>query len=188
MSEIIYSDAYPSEPGVELERSVVSIPIHVGSDEMPAEILKLDALMKLRRASPTVNSVGIRQFEFRIEEWELYGYSSILKSNVTFTLSNTVQPMSVCMAEQHNSDFPATIVYSAIYDVYLGNQCVVYQQPGVAFAQGIKSVPPRGVMIAFQKQFERDGIGFEAGACGAMRGVNDQFFERELLKARAMRA
>src|SRR5690349_3831287 len=144
MSEVVHSAFFPVEPGLELERSVVSIPIHIGTDDMPAEVLKLDALMKLRRAAPVLNSIAIRQFEFQIEEWELYGHSSLLSSNVTFTLADTVQPASICMANQHNSDFPATIVYSAIYDVYLGNERVVRNQSGVAFAHGIKSIPPRG--------------------------------------------
>jgi hypothetical protein len=188
MSEIVYSEAFPAEPGIELERSVVSIPIHIGLDNMPAEVLKLDALMKLRRAAPIQNSVAIRQFVFQIDQWELYGFSTLLNSNVTFTLSETPQPASICMANQHNRDFPATIMYSAIYDVFLGKERVVQRQPGIAVAQGITSVPPRGVMIAFQKQFERDGLRFEAGACGAMSGISDEFYERELAKARAMRS
>jgi hypothetical protein len=178
---------FPAEAGIEHERSVVTIPITVAGDQDPVEILKLDALMKLQRNIPFTNAANIRQFTFQILEWELYGRSSALNSNVTFTLSDTVQPVSLCAASGPERDFPATIVYNAIYDAYVGTMRVVQNRPGVAFSHAVTQIPPRGVLIAFEKPFEVHGFSFGAGACGSMTSSGIEFYEREIARARAMR-
>lgn len=179
--------AFPGSAAVEYERSVITIPIYVGNDETPTEELKLDAYMRLLREKPIRNSIDYRQFEFKIDAWELHGYSKALDGYITFTLSDTVQPKSICMATRHANDYPATIVYSAIYDVYLNEKRIVANQPGVAFAHGIRQIPPRGVKIAFEKPFDSERFRFDSGWCGGMRTITREEFEVGARQARAYR-
>ena len=69
--------------------------------------------MRLVRGVPIINSLGIRQFEFQIDAWELVGHSEVLGKNISFSLSKTVQPVSICISDQAYSkgktDYPARI-------------------------------------------------------------------------------
>jgi hypothetical protein len=123
-----------------------------------------DAYMRLLREAPIRNGLGFRQFEFYIDAWELTNtYSRGLNGNITFTLSKVEQPKSICIALQRESDYPATIVYNAIYDIYFDREKIVENQPGVAYATPVREIPPRNVTVAFEKPFESDLFDFSAG-------------------------
>lgn len=184
--------AFSSKPEVEYERSTIKIPIYLppgveapkkrlkiekGWPGKPAEILVNDAYMMLELGTPVRNYVGYNQFEFQIREWELIGYSEILQQNVTFTLSKTVQPRSLCRANNKAADFPAEIYYSAIYDVYVGKSQIVANQPGIAYAKNVRSIPPRDVTVAFEKPFESAAFIFGPGCCLGMRTITRKQFE-----------
>ena len=64
----------------------------------------------------------------------------------------TCTPTS-CVALQKTSDYPALIVYNAIYDVYLDGRKIISKMPGVAMARGVMEIPPRNITVAFQKPF-----------------------------------
>ena len=145
---------FPRYPELEYERSVIRIPIKFGGEAKAREILELTAFMKLEREAPVRNTIGYRQFEFTIREWELFGYSEALGAHVSFAASqDVVQPKSLCVALQKNSDYPSLIVYNAIYDVFLDGRKILSKEPGVAMARGVMEIPPRNITVAFQKPF-----------------------------------
>jgi hypothetical protein len=184
---------FPDEPEVEYERSVIRIPFYLkgkvrGEKDREVDVMAFDAYMRLLREPPVRNALGLRQFEFYIDAWELTNtYSKGLNADVTFTLSDTVQPKSVCVAHQRDSDYPAMIVYSAIYDVYLGRERIVTNQPGVAYASPVREIPPRNVTVAFEKPFEHELFWFRPGCCEGMRSITREEFERGVEEARRIR-
>lgn len=156
---------FPRHPEVEYERSVIRIPITFGGDTKPREILELTAFMKLEREAPVRNTIGYRQFEFTIREWELFGYSEALGAHISFAASHdVVQPKSLAVALQKDSDYPALIVYNAIYDVFMDGKKILSQRPGVAMARGVVEIPPRNITVAFQKPFAVTRGGGKAAA------------------------
>lgn len=143
---------FPPFAETEFERSVIHLPIRRSNEREPREILELTAFMRLEREAPVRNTIGYRQVEFTIKEWELFGYSEELGAHVAFSASpDVVQPKSLILSLQKTSDYPALIVYNAIYDVYLDGRKIVSQRPGVAMARGILEIPPRNITVAFQK-------------------------------------
>lgn len=144
---------FPEHAEVEFEHSIITIPIVLYGETEPAEVLKLDAYMKLDREEPVRNGLGYRQFEFTIDAWELYGYSKVLDAYLTFKLSDTVKPKSLGIALQKNKDYPAMIVYNAIYDIYIDDVKVAENRAGVAVATGVMEIPPRNITVAFNKPF-----------------------------------
>jgi hypothetical protein len=73
-------------------------------------------------------------------------------------------------------DYPALIIYNAIYDVWLNNTKVVSEEPGIAMARGVTEIPPTGITVAFQKPVETtqpDGtiIKICPGTCSGMRTI-----------------
>lgn len=180
---------FPEEDAVEYEKSVIRIPLNLKKDPTrPVDVMAFDAYMRLLREKPVRNRIGYRQFEFRIDAWELTNvYSKGLDANITFTLSDTVQPKSICIALQRETDFPAIIIYNAIYDVYLDKQRIISSQPGVAFATGVQEIPPRNVTVAFEKPFDSDAFSFSSGTCEGMRGIPRDIFEEGAARGRSFR-
>src|SRR2546421_12227612 len=94
-------NTFPEEAVIEYERSVIRIPFYLKGRAKEAhreiDILAFDAYMRLIREKPIRNGIGFRQFEFYIDAWELTNtYSKGLNADITFTLSDTDQPKSVC--------------------------------------------------------------------------------------------
>jgi hypothetical protein len=162
--------SFPDYAEVEFEHSIITIPIILNGETEPAEVLKLDAYMKLDRERPVRNGLGYRQFEFTIDAWELHGYSKVLDAYVTFKLSDTVKPRSLGVSLQKDRDYPAMIVYNAIYDIYLDDVKVAENRAGVAFATGVMEIPPRNITVAFHKPFAFDSAG--PGRSGLGRNGN----------------
>lgn len=183
---------FPEEMEVEYERSVIRIPFYLKNQRenqrRTVDVLVFDAYMRLLRERPIRNGIGVRQFEFYIDAWELTNtYSKGLNANITFTLSDTEQPKSLCVARERESDYPATIIYNAIYDVYLDHEKIIENQPGVAFATPVWEIPPRNVTVAFEKPFESDLFDFSAGSCEGMRPITSEEFNRGMTEARRIR-
>lgn len=89
-------------------------------------------------------------------------------------------------------DYPALIIYNAIYDVWIGNQKIVSQEPGIAMARGVTEIPPTGITVAFQKPVERtltDGtiIKICPGTCSGMRTISVTEFQNGLRAARSVK-
>ncbi len=144
---------FPKHAEIEYEHSIITIPIVLKGETEPAEVLKLDAYMKLDREEPVRNGLGYRQFEFTIDAWELHGYSKVMDAYMTFKLSDTVKPKSLGVSLQKNKDYPAMIVYNAIYDIYIDDVKVAENRAGVAVATGVMEIPPRNITVAFNKPF-----------------------------------
>lgn len=199
---------YPAHPELEYERSVIRIPVMMTGDKKPREIVELTAFMKLEREKPVRNTIGYRQLEFTIREWELFGYSEFLGAHISFAASKgVVQPKSLAVSLQKESDFPALIVYNAIYDIYIDGRKIISQTPGVAMARGVMEIPPRNITVAFQKPFKVSHLGhdlgpnkheycpddepicYEAGpgTCEDMSTITAEEFNAGLQEARAIR-
>ncbi len=161
------------------------------TEEKPAEILNLTAYMRLVRGVPVVNTLGVRQFEFQIDAWELVGYSKVLGKNISFSLSRTVQPVSICMSDHSYrkgaSDYPARIIYSAIYDIFLNDERIVANQPGVAFATGVRQIPPSDVKVAFEKPLFTKLFWWRTGWCWFMKRVPRDIFEKGAAQSQRLR-
>jgi hypothetical protein len=185
---------FPQEPEVEYERSVIRIPFYLKRPEADEEshkvdVMAFDAFMRIIREAPTTNGIGYRQFEFYIDAWELTNsFSMGLGTDITFTLSDTVQPKSICIARQREADYPALIVYSAIYDVYLGQERIIEKQAGVAYASPVWEIPPRNVTVAFEKPFESEVMAFSAGTCEGMQSISREEFQRGVSMAQTTRS
>lgn len=176
-------ERFPEQAEIEFEHSVIRIPFYLkdkaAHPERGADIMVFDAYMRLIREAPIRNGLGLRQFEFYIDAWELSNtHSRGLNADITFTLSDTVQPKSLCIARQRESDYPAMIIYNAIYDVYLGKERIIANQPGTAFASPVWEIPPRNVTVAFEKPFESELFAFSAGTCEGMTPTFPDDFER----------
>lgn len=203
---------FPPRGEVEFERSVIRLPLTWGNvNNKPLEIIELTAFMRLERERPTRNAIGYRQFEFTIREWELFGYSEVLRAHISFAASkDVVQPKSLAVALQKGADYPALIVYNAIYDIYIDGRKILSQRPGVAMARGVMEIPPRNITVAFQKPFsvhaDKSGLlvtkhvegcleeGIETpeycfcgGTCEDMSTISAEEFESGLREARAIR-
>jgi len=190
-------DSFPENAEIEYEGSVIRIPFYLkgkrekGKAEREGrriDVMAFDAYMRLIREAPIRNGIGLRQFEFYIDAWELTNtYSKGLDADVTFTLSDVPQPKSICVARQRESDYPAIIVYNAIYDVYLGSERIRENQPGTAVATPVWEIPPRNVTVAFEKPFESELFSFRAGCCEGMRPIPRPKFEEGVALARSIR-
>lgn len=183
----------------EFEGSTITIPIQASLPNgwISTEDVDFKAFMRLDLDRRVRNQLGRTQFEFEIAVWELYGRSNILTQkfgkdvDITFSLTPPPQkqPRSICYANQEGVDFPATIIYSACYDVFMGKDKVVDGQMGIAICTPVVSIPPRGVLVAFEKPFEdrKRGISFKSGCCWGMRTITPDEFLIGTNRARSIR-
>ena len=194
---------YPVGSTIELEGSTITIPIRASLPNgwISTEEVDFKAFMRLELDRRVRNQLGRTQFEFNIVVWELYGRSQLLSEkfskesgedvNITFSLAPPPQkqPRSICFANQDGSDFPATIIYSACYDVYMNKQKIIDAQMGVAICTPIVGIPPRQVLVAFEKPFEdrKRGIAFDRGVCWGMRTITPEEFLEGTNRARDIR-
>lgn len=185
--------SFPEEAELEYERSVIRIPFYLkgkakAAAERDTDVMAFDAYMRLLREAPIRNGLGIRQFEFFIDAWELNNtYSKGLNADVTFTLSDCEQPKSLCIALQREADYPAMIIYNAIYDVYVGRERIITHQAGTAVATPVREIPPRNTTVAFEKPFESELFEFSAGTCEGMRSITKEEFVRGVEEAHKIR-
>ncbi|MCD9187496.1 MAG: hypothetical protein LUM44_13755 [Pyrinomonadaceae bacterium] len=190
---------FPVGSQTEFEGSTISLPImaQLRNGWISTEYIDFKAFMRLGLERRVVTQLNRTQFEFNIEVWELHGRSEILSEKfemdayVTFSLTPPPQkqPKSICFSNQDGSDFPATIVYSACYDVYVADRKIVDAQMGVALCTPIMGIPPRNVLVAFEKPFEdrKIGIAFGRGCCWGMRTISPEEFLEGVNEARRIR-
>lgn len=190
---------YPVGRTLEFEGSTITIPItaQLPNGWISTEEVDLSAFMRLDLDRRVRNQLGRTQFEFNIAVWELFGRSQLLTEklgqdvHITFSLTPAPQkqPRSICFANQEGPDFPATIIYNACYDVYLNRDKIIDAQMGVAICTPIVSIPPRNVLVAFEKPFEdrKNGIAFRSGCCWGMRTITPDDFLRGANRAREIR-
>ncbi|WP_319458032.1 MULTISPECIES: hypothetical protein [unclassified Mycobacterium] len=188
-----HTDSFPDGAELEYERSVISLPFYAKGADRPRtlaemDVLPFDAYMRILRGAPVRNGIGYRQFEFYIDAWELRARTGPgPETDITFTLSDTVQPKSICVALQQDSDFPAMIIYNAIYDVYMGSERIIEKQPGLGTGIPIYEVPPRNVTVAFEKPFESKVFSFMPGKCDGMRSISLEEFAGGADEVRSIR-
>ncbi|HQU84244.1 MAG TPA: hypothetical protein PKY59_14000 [Pyrinomonadaceae bacterium] len=190
---------FPVGAQTEFEGSTISLPImaQLKNGWISTEYIDFKAFMRLGLERRVVTQLNRTQFEFNIEVWELHGRSEILSEKfdmdayITFSLTPPPQkqPKSICFSNQDGSDFPATIVYNACYDVYVADRKIVDAQMGVALCTPIMGIPPRNVLVAFEKPFEdrKIGIAFGRGCCWGMRTISAVEFLEGVNEARKIR-
>ncbi len=184
---------------LEFEGSTITIPIvaQLKNGWISTEEVDLKAYMRLELDRRVRNQLNRTQFEFNIAVWELHGRSQLLSEKfgkdayITFSLTPPPQkqPRSICFANQEGTDFPATIIYSACYDVFINDMKIMDGQMGVAICTPVVSIPPRGVLVAFEKPFEdrKLGIAFNRGCCWGMRTITSDDFLAGANEARKIR-
>jgi len=178
------SNSFPDFEETEYEGSVLRMPVY--QDGKLVETLALRALLKVDRYLPTT-VLGHRQFEFQIREWEVIGKSKMFGGWLSYQLSDTPQPKSICRAVSADSDYPALIVYCALYDLYLNNNRVYANVPGLGIGKDVTEIPPRQVPVGFQKPFASGGLVVEAGMCTEMLSLSVDEFNAEVAEIRALR-
>jgi hypothetical protein len=191
--------SFPVGRQAEFEGSTISIPITVQLPNgwISTEWVDFQAFMRLELDRRMVNQMGRTQFEFNIAVWELHGRSELLsekmgrEANITFSLTPPPQkqPRSICFANQDGADFPATIIYSACYDVFVNEEKIIDAQMGVAICTPVVEIPPRNVLVAFEKPFEdrKRGIAFRSGCCWGMHWISLLDFLAGVNRARELR-
>lgn len=191
---------FPVGSQLEFEGSTISLPItaQLKNGWISTEEIDFKAFMRLNLERRIISKLNRPQFEFNIEVWELYGRSEILSekfgtdAQVTFSLTPPPQkqPKSICFSNQDGYDFPATIIYSACYDVFVNDRKIVDAQMGVAICTPVVGIPPRNVMVAFEKPFEdrKLGIAFGRGCCWGMQTITESDFLEGVNTARKIRS
>ncbi|HET7232343.1 MAG TPA: hypothetical protein VFJ16_20215 [Longimicrobium sp.] len=191
--------SFPVGRQVEFEGSTISIPItaQLRNGWISTEEVDFQAFMRLELDRRIRNQLGRTQFEFNIAVWELHGRSELLSEKfgedvyITFSLTPPPQkqPRSICFAHQDGADFPATIIYSACYDVFANQDKIVDAQMGVAICTPVVGIPPRNVLVAFEKPFEDRvrGIAFGRGCCWGMHWISVEEFLAGVNRARKVR-
>lgn len=96
------------------------------------------------------------------------------------------------MTKASRQDYPAMIIYNAIYDVWLNGLKIVSAEPGIAMARGVTEIPPTGITVAFQKPVETrkpDGtiIKICPGTCSGMRTIPLHEFQAGLATAASIK-
>jgi hypothetical protein len=176
---------FPDFEETEHETSTIRVAITRGGKVV--ENLVLKALLRIERGRPAT-VLGKRQFEFQISEWDVLGRSESFGNYVSFKLANTPQSKSLCRAESADSDYPALIMYNALYDVYVGDKRVFENVPGLGVGGNVTEIPPRGIPIAFEKPFEYGDLCVQAGMCTEMASLTREEFEAQLREFQALRS
>jgi hypothetical protein len=153
----------------------------------PQERLELLSYIKVRMGVPYTNREGLRQFDFWIEEWEVFGPSKTLGGYFIITVSKGVeQPRSFCVANKEGSDFPADVVFNTIYDVYLDDKPVLFKHRGRGVSKRATRIPPETPTI-IEHDFEIEARPFTRGECASTEIISAGEFEEAVAKARALR-
>jgi hypothetical protein len=109
------------------------------------EEIRLTAVLELRRGKIGANTEGAKTMDIRIKRWTARGRSELLDKEVEFIVqTGKGQPMSEVVANQPNADFPATMTFNVISDMYVGDDPVVKSSRGVAVNRAMTTIPPLG--------------------------------------------
>jgi hypothetical protein len=110
-----------------------------------SEDLALSTMMKLRRAKPARSNSGNKIISVDLLTWSSKGYSPMLQNTIEYKLSRGVmQNKSIIEGHSANSDFPASMTFNALFDVYVGRRLVASGISGTARASNLSRIPPDG--------------------------------------------
>lgn len=133
------------------------------------EDVLLTSLMELRRGNPYRLQSGNRTIDVHIREWRARGFSKLVGKTIEYRLSKGVdQPKSAVIASTLQSDFPAEMKFSAVFDVYIDNVPVQRGLQGNAYAAGLMTIPPKGNdTFTVEKPFDTQEYAFQPVLCAA---------------------
>ena len=153
------------------------------------EDILLSSSMELSRGMPYSLASGRRAIDVQIRDWRARGTSRLLGKAIEYRLSPGVaQPGSAVIAEGAGSDFPATMTFNALFDVYIGDELIMREMNGTARATGLTSIPPRGDdVFAVNKPFEVAQYAMEAVECAGSAAALTSRQRRILRLGRALR-
>lgn len=157
---------------VEHDLRVDVLQIDSSGREKLLETLTFEGRMLLERGDPYVNQQGLRQIDFVIKSWNAVAWSEALGTTVIYrSVVDAEQPISSIVAEQRESDFPATFAFNVIFDAIAGDRVVFPKHHGRPMGGGFHRVPPGGdrEFSPTITGFERTTIELEHPAIGLLR-------------------
>lgn len=113
-------------------------------DTKEKENIALTTIMKLQRGSPyRPEKEGKRKIDVKLITWSSKGYSPLLGQSIEYRLSKGInQPISHVEGFSKDEDFPASMVFNAIFDVFIGGKKVASEVKGTARASNLPRIPP----------------------------------------------
>lgn len=166
-------DVFPPA-GIDLVEHQLRIRLDVGCTGEGDEVIPMKGTMVIDRGDPYTNDAGVRQVDFVVRSWQATGWSWTLKSVVTYVLSeNEEQPTSSIVAEQPESDFPATLAFNVIFDARVNNQVVHKGHHGRPEGHGFFAIPPSGNRRTSPRMtiFERARVAVEHPSLGRVEAI-----------------
>jgi len=107
------------------------------------EQIALVTIMKLKSGHPYRMKDGKRRIDVRIKRWGAKGYSPFLDSTIEYRLSKDVdKPISYVESKSKEEDFPASMTFNAIFDVFVDGKKVISETEGTARAERLMRIPP----------------------------------------------
>jgi hypothetical protein len=179
------SDGFP-EAGIDIVDHTLRVRME-GSENRIDEVIELEARMLIKRDDPYINEDGRRQIDFQVKSWVASGWSETLQQAITYVLAEDVeQPTSRIVAEQDDTDFPATIAFNVNFDARANNRTVFRNHEGRPEGHGYRVIPPNGDrrLSPTLTQFEDTRIALAHPDVGELRFTplecNDQESSRTL--------
>jgi hypothetical protein len=153
-----------------------------------SEQVVLTSAMRIQRTNPYVTPQGLRAIDVAIQSWRAKGFSRLMGKSIEYRLATGVpQPKSHVLATTAQSDFPATMTFRAIFDVFLDDVAVVRGLEGSASSTQMMSIPPRGNdTFQVNKTFEADDYEMKAIACAASESSLTPIQKRLLVLGRSL--
>ena len=123
--------------------SNLTMDLDVGDDGSIEETLVFAQTIEVIRFEPLTNNDGFRTIPMQVVSWTSSVHSDLLSADIAlFSSPGVPQPLGSTVAEQQESDYPATVTYKVIYDVEFGGETILSEQLGTATGAGLMEVPP----------------------------------------------
>ena len=123
--------------------SNLTMDLDVGDDGSIEETLVFAQTIEVIRFEPRTNSDGFRTIPIQVVSWISSAHSDLLSADIAlFSSPGVAQPLGSTLADQQESDYPATVTYKVIYDVEFGGETILSKRLGTATGAGLMEVPP----------------------------------------------
>lgn len=129
-----------------MDNMVTSLRVTVeNTDTGEKEHLALVTIMQLIRDYPYRTSDGKKRIDVRLKKWSAKGHSKLLSQTIEYRLSKVDElPVSFVESKSREEDFPASMTFNSIFDIFVGGEKVVSEVTGTAHASRLVKIPPDG--------------------------------------------
>lgn len=136
----------PHIPGWGKDKIVSNLLVRVEDTETgEIEEPRLTAVLELRRGRKRTDADGKAAMDIRIQSWKARGPSKLLGDDIELIVkTGKGQPKSLVTANQVGADFPATMTFNVVSDLYVGDRLVAKDSPGQAINESMETIPPLG--------------------------------------------